>query len=170
MSDETRVQALLESRPSDKVKKRPQISDAMRSRLGPQTLYKNRPHTTISLGAHSEPSSSPTLQGHAARPPVTRVGKDPSHIALSGSISRRLDDMLSTPFNSRIIKYEPPRGFIVLKFSTSPDGTRRATIRGKSLVATQVRILGTSLWVALAPEPKIGSLWHRYKLGCFGTK
>ena len=34
-----------------------------------------------------------------------------------GSISRQLDDMLSTPFSSRIINYEPPRGFLVLKFS-----------------------------------------------------
>ena len=80
------------------------------------------------------------------------------------------------------------------------DATRRATPWGKSLVATQVQILGTSLWVALAPKPKIGrfgtdtnggktslwvalaleqkigSLWHRYKwwqdvtLGHFGTR
>ena len=97
--------------------KRPQISNAMRTRLGPQTPYKNRPHATISLEAHSEPSSSPTLQGHAARPPVARVGKDPSHLVPPGSISRRLDNMLSTPFSSRIIKYEPPRGLIVPKFS-----------------------------------------------------
>ncbi|RVW31662.1 hypothetical protein CK203_092747 [Vitis vinifera] len=34
-----------------------------------------------------------------------------------GSISRRLDDMFSMPFSSRIINYEPPRGFLVLKFS-----------------------------------------------------
>ena len=33
------------------------------------------------------------------------------------SISRRLDDMLSTPFSSRIINYKPPRGFLVPKFS-----------------------------------------------------
>ncbi|RVW74805.1 hypothetical protein CK203_053845 [Vitis vinifera] len=52
--------------------KMPQISDAMRARLGPQTPCKNRPHTTILLDAHSEPSSSPTLQGHAACPLVTR--------------------------------------------------------------------------------------------------
>ena len=103
--------------------KRPQISEAMRARLGPQTSYKNKPHAPISLDAHSEPSSSPTLQGHAARPPLAWVGKDPSHIAPPGSISRRLDDMLSTPFSSRIIKYEPPRGFIVPKFSTY-DGSR----------------------------------------------
>ncbi|XP_034704036.1 uncharacterized protein LOC117928229 [Vitis riparia] len=34
------------------------------------------------------------------------------------SISKRLDDMLSTPFCSHIIHYEPPRGFLVPKFST----------------------------------------------------
>ncbi|RVX11556.1 hypothetical protein CK203_015845 [Vitis vinifera] len=39
-----------------------------------------------------------------------------------GSISKRLDDMLSTPFCSHITHYEPPRGFLVPKFSTY-DGT-----------------------------------------------
>ena len=36
--------------------------------------------------------------------------------ASPGSISKLLDDMLSTPFSSRIINYEPSRGFIVPKF------------------------------------------------------
>ena len=40
------------------------------------------------------------------------------HKPLPGSISRRLDDMLSTPFSSCIINYEPPKGFLVSKFST----------------------------------------------------
>ena len=53
--------------------KMPQISYAMRARLGPQRPYRNRPHTTISLETHSKLSSSPTLQGHAARPPVARA-------------------------------------------------------------------------------------------------
>ena len=35
----------------------------------------------------------------------------------SGSISKRSDDMLSTPFCSHIIHYDPPRGFLVPKFS-----------------------------------------------------
>ncbi|RVW44479.1 hypothetical protein CK203_094474 [Vitis vinifera] len=39
-----------------------------------------------------------------------------------GSVSRRLDDMLSTPFNPYIINYKPSRGFMVPKFSTY-DGT-----------------------------------------------
>ncbi|KAL6342636.1 hypothetical protein AAG906_012500 [Vitis piasezkii] len=32
--------------------------------------------------------------------------------------NRRLDDMLSTPFSPCIINYEPPKGFMVPKFST----------------------------------------------------
>ncbi|RVW21303.1 hypothetical protein CK203_110085 [Vitis vinifera] len=44
--------------------------------------------------------------------------RDPLNAAPPSSISRRLDDMLSMPFSSRIINYEPPRGFIVPKFST----------------------------------------------------
>ncbi|WJZ86090.1 hypothetical protein VitviT2T_005584 [Vitis vinifera] len=72
MYDEAKVQALLESRPSDNVRKDPKYL-TQRARLGPQTPYKNRPHTTISLDAHSEPSSSPILQGHAARPLVERL-------------------------------------------------------------------------------------------------
>ncbi|RVW51764.1 hypothetical protein CK203_066847 [Vitis vinifera] len=126
-------EALLESRPSDNVRKDPKYL-TQRARLGPQTPYKNRPHTTISLDAHSEPSSSPILQGHAARPLVERVGKDPSHTALLGSISRRLDDMLSTPFSPRIIKYEPPRGFIVPKFSTY-DGSNDPDYYSKSVIS-----------------------------------
>ena len=39
-----------------------------------------------------------------------------------GSISRQLDDMLSTPFNPYIINYKPSKGFMVPKFSTY-DGT-----------------------------------------------
>ena len=38
------------------------------------------------------------------------------------SISWRLDDMLSTPFDPHIISYELPRGFVVPKFIMY-DGT-----------------------------------------------
>ncbi|XP_034707086.1 uncharacterized protein LOC117930553 [Vitis riparia] len=89
----------------------------MYARLGPQTPYKSRPRVTIPLEAYSEPSSSPVLRRRAAHPPAVQGGKPPSRTAPLGSISRRLDDMLSTPFSSRIVKYEPPRGFIVPKFS-----------------------------------------------------
>ena len=35
-----------------------------------------------------------------------------------GSVSRRLDDMLSTPFDPHIINYKSSRGYIVPKFTT----------------------------------------------------
>ncbi|RVW52903.1 hypothetical protein CK203_089623 [Vitis vinifera] len=58
---------------------------------------------------HSHPAEQPTGRNIPNGPPI-------------GSISKRLDDMLSTPFCSHIINYEPPRGFLVPKFSTY-DGT-----------------------------------------------
>ena len=70
-SDSTRVSSKRQH------EKRPQISDAMRARLGPQTPHKNRPHTTISLEAHSKPSNSPISQGHAARHPCCGLVKIP---------------------------------------------------------------------------------------------
>ena len=48
---------------------------------------------------------------------MSRVDRDSLNAAPPGSISKRLDDMLSTPFSSHIIDYEPPREFIVPKFS-----------------------------------------------------
>ncbi|KAL6319819.1 hypothetical protein AAG906_036882 [Vitis piasezkii] len=52
-----------------------------------------------------------------------------------GSISKRLDDMLSTPFSSRIIHYDPPRGFLVPKFSTY-DGSRNDALLCKVFPAS----------------------------------
>ncbi|KAL6323554.1 hypothetical protein AAG906_039137 [Vitis piasezkii] len=49
---------------------------------------------------------------------VRQAGRNLPNEPPIGSISKRLDDMLSTPFCSHIIHYEPPRGFLVPKFST----------------------------------------------------
>ena len=49
---------------------------------------------------------------------VRQVGRNPPNEPHTGSISKMLDDMLSTPFCSHIIHYDPPRGFLVPKFST----------------------------------------------------
>ncbi|KAJ9691181.1 hypothetical protein PVL29_013379 [Vitis rotundifolia] len=84
--------------------KRPQLSDGMRARLGPQEPGKTRPPVATTWGAHPEPLVTPMVN-HPNEPPI-------------GSISKRLDDMLSTPFCSHIIHYDPPRGFLVPKFST----------------------------------------------------
>ncbi|RVX22394.1 hypothetical protein CK203_012670 [Vitis vinifera] len=55
------------------------------------------------------------VQPHLA---VRQAGRNLPIEPLIGSISKRLDDMLSMPFCSHIIHYEPPRGFLVPKFST----------------------------------------------------
>ncbi|RVW97227.1 hypothetical protein CK203_025973 [Vitis vinifera] len=65
--------------------------------------------TPVMRNVHSHPAEQPTGRNIPNEPPI-------------GSISKRLDDMLSTPFCSHIINYEPPRGFLVPKFSTY-DGT-----------------------------------------------
>ncbi|RVW14387.1 hypothetical protein CK203_090488 [Vitis vinifera] len=49
---------------------------------------------------------------------VRQVGRNLPNEPHTGSISKRLDDMLSTPFYYHIIHYNPPRGFLVPKFST----------------------------------------------------
>ncbi|RVW51276.1 hypothetical protein CK203_075451 [Vitis vinifera] len=67
-----------------------QLSDTMRARLGPQT---------------------PDMEG------IPRV-ETAQRFALIPRLQRRLDDMLSTPFNPYIINYEPPRGFMVSKLMT----------------------------------------------------
>ncbi|RVW73969.1 hypothetical protein CK203_053140 [Vitis vinifera] len=71
---------------------------------------------------HRDPMVTPAMRNvhsHLAERPAGRNLPNEPPI---GSISKRLDDMLSTPFCSHITHYEPPRGFLVPKFSTY-DGT-----------------------------------------------
>ncbi|RVX09901.1 hypothetical protein CK203_013118 [Vitis vinifera] len=65
--------------------------------------------TSAMRNVHSHLAERPAGRNLPNEPPI-------------GSISKRLDDMLSTPFCSHITHYEPPRGFLVPKFSTY-DGT-----------------------------------------------
>ena len=65
---------------------------------------------------------------HLGQPTLATTSKRPSQPlklqqaealmmrALPNTISRRLDDMLSTPFRPHIIHYEPSSGFVVPKF------------------------------------------------------
>ena len=64
-----------------------------------------------------DPLVTPTVQNNLLYQVVRQAGRNSSNEPPPGSISRRLDDMLSTPFSSRIIHYDPPRGFLVPKFS-----------------------------------------------------
>ena len=51
------------------VKKNPQLSDAIRARLGPQTPGNNR-HTATAQGAYPRPSNVPISQGYAPHQPT----------------------------------------------------------------------------------------------------
>ncbi|XP_034689225.1 uncharacterized protein LOC117917110 [Vitis riparia] len=68
--------------------------------------------------SHRDPLVTPMVQNVPPHQAVRTIGKNPPNEPPIGSISKRLDDMLSTPFCSHIIHYEPPRGFLVPKFST----------------------------------------------------
>ncbi|RVW48163.1 hypothetical protein CK203_084747 [Vitis vinifera] len=105
----------------------------MQARLGPQEPGRSRPPAATTGAARPDPVVTPMVQNVLPHrdPMVTPMVRNiHSHLATRqdgrnlpndspiGSISKRLDDMLSTPFYSHIIHYEPPRGFLVPKFST----------------------------------------------------
>ncbi|KAJ9678179.1 hypothetical protein PVL29_022921 [Vitis rotundifolia] len=98
--------------------KRPQLSGAMRARLGPQEPRKTKPPAATTWEAHPDPLVTPMVQNVIPHQAIRQVGRNHPNEPPTGSISKRLDDMLSTPFYSHIIHYEPLRGFLVPKFST----------------------------------------------------
>ena len=66
---------------------------------------------------HPDPMVTSMAQNVPPYQVVRQIGRNLPNEPPVGSISKRLDDMLSTPFCSHIIHYEPPRGFLVPKFS-----------------------------------------------------
>ncbi|KAL6331034.1 hypothetical protein AAG906_009462 [Vitis piasezkii] len=105
--------------------KKSQLSSSMRARLGPQEPGRSRPPVATTWAPRPDPIIAPMVQNVPPhRDPIVtpRCGTNLPNEPPIGSISKRLDDMLSTPFCSHIIHYEPPRGFLVPKFSTY-DGT-----------------------------------------------
>ncbi|KAJ9702972.1 hypothetical protein PVL29_004643 [Vitis rotundifolia] len=98
--------------------KRPQLSGAMRARLGPQEPGKTKLPAATTWGAHLDPLVTPMEQNVFLHQAIRQVGRNHPNEPPTGSISKRLDDMLSTPFCTHIIHYKPPRGFLVPKFST----------------------------------------------------
>ncbi|WJZ90445.1 hypothetical protein VitviT2T_009588 [Vitis vinifera] len=110
-----------------------QLSNSIRARLGPQEPGRPRSPAATTWAARPDHVVTPMVQNVLPHrdPMVTLMVRNVhSHLAARqdgrnlpneppiGSISKRLDDMLFTPFYSHIIHYEPPRGFLVPKFST----------------------------------------------------
>ncbi|RVW39235.1 hypothetical protein CK203_085118 [Vitis vinifera] len=113
------------------------LSNSMPARLGPQEPGRPRPPVATTRATrpdpmvtpvvqnvlpHHDPMVTPVVRNVHSHPAVRLDRRNPPSEPPCGSISKRLDDMLSTPFCSHIIHYEPPRGFLVPKFSTY-DGT-----------------------------------------------
>ncbi|RVW53906.1 hypothetical protein CK203_072908 [Vitis vinifera] len=104
-------------RPQEPGRSRPPMATTWAPRPDPMAtpMVQNvHPHrdpvvTPVMRNVHSHPAEQPTGRNIPNGPPI-------------GSISKRLDDMLSTLFCSHIINYEPPGEFLVPKFSTY-DGT-----------------------------------------------
>ncbi|RVW60111.1 hypothetical protein CK203_086551 [Vitis vinifera] len=90
----------------------------MRARLGPQEPRRPRPPAATAWEAHPDPMVTPMVQTVQLHLAVRQSRRNLPNELLIGSISKRLDDMLSMPFCSHIIHYELPRGFLVPKFST----------------------------------------------------
>ena len=110
-SDSTRVLAKMRRN------RKSQLSDAMRAKLGPQM-----PGMGGEIAYSDGFPTAPIVTDWLPYPLVQQPVGDLVSMGPPGSVSRQLDDMLSTPFNPYIINYKPSRGFMVPKFSTY-DGT-----------------------------------------------
>ncbi|KAL6322071.1 hypothetical protein AAG906_003475 [Vitis piasezkii] len=99
--------------------RRSQLSDTMRAQLGPQIpCMKGRQCVATTHEVYPGPSATAVVPDWPPHPPaLQRVGALTNR-GPPDSIYRQLDDMFSTPFSPYIIIYEPPRGFMVLKFMT----------------------------------------------------
>ena len=109
ISDSTRISL---KRRQDR---RSQLLDAMHARLGPQTPGMEKPRVATTQEVYLGPSTALTILDWPPHQPLPQMGGNIMSRGPLGSISRRLDDMLSTSFNPHIINYEPSRGFIVPK-------------------------------------------------------
>ncbi|RVW83149.1 hypothetical protein CK203_044920 [Vitis vinifera] len=146
--------------------KRPQFSDAMRTRLGPQGPGKTRPPVVTTWGTHPGLLVTPMVQNVLPHPAVRQVGNLPNEPP-TGSISKRLDDMLSTPFCSHIIHYDPSRGFLVPKFFHENESLREFVKRfGQTVLPVEAYSMdvvlqifkrsicpGTPIFESLAKKP-----------------
>nr|CAN81237.1 hypothetical protein VITISV_031072 [Vitis vinifera] len=110
------------------------------SRLEPESIYPGTagaiPETYNNVLPHRDPIVAPMVQNVQPHLAARQSGRNLPNEPPIGSISKRLNDMLSMPFYSHIIHYEPPRGFLVPKFSTY-DGDLSEAFVGQYLCSAQ---------------------------------
>ena len=116
-SDSTRVST------KRKCDRRSHLSDAMRAQLGPQTPgIGEKPCIEKTMETRLGPSIAEIISEWPSHSPRQQQAGTLTDQAPPSSISRWLEDMLSTPFDPHIINYEHSRGFIVPKFMTLDIG------------------------------------------------
>ena len=90
----------------------------MHTRLGPQTLnIMGKLYEAMAHEAYLSPLTAPIIIDWLPHMPTQQPVGGLTNRGPPGFASRRLDDMFSTLFTPDIITYEPPRGFIIPKFS-----------------------------------------------------
>ena len=90
----------------------------MHTRLGPQTLnIMGKLYEAMAHEAYLSPLTAPIITDWLPHMPTQQPVGGLTNRGPPGFASRRLDDMFSTLFTPDIITYEPPRGFIIPKFS-----------------------------------------------------
>lgn len=87
----------------------------MHARLGPQAPDVEELCAAIAQEAYPGPSAALLIEDWPPYPPIQQTGWDMTSRGPPSFISRRMGDMLSMPFSSHIINYEPLREFIVPK-------------------------------------------------------
>ncbi|RVX07656.1 hypothetical protein CK203_021925 [Vitis vinifera] len=118
-----KARTLLVSRRRDSGQETP-VSDAMRARLGPQEPGKTRPPVATTWGAHPDPLVTPMVQNFFPHQALRQAGRNLSNEPPIGSISKRLDDMLSMPF-ALILFITTPQGD-----SSCPNSPRERVFEG----------------------------------------
>ncbi|RVW85528.1 hypothetical protein CK203_044090 [Vitis vinifera] len=89
----------------------------MRARLGPQELGKTRPPAATAWETHPDPLVTPVVQNILPHQAVQQAGRNsPNEPPLAPSAKAGRHTLHA--FCSHIIHYDPPRGFLVPKFST----------------------------------------------------
>ena len=90
----------------------------MRARLGPQGPGKTRSPAPTTWEMHPDPLVTPVVRNTLPHQAIRQAERNSPNKPPISSISKRLNDMLSTHFCSHIIHYNPSKGFLVPKFST----------------------------------------------------
>ncbi|RVW19850.1 hypothetical protein CK203_060109 [Vitis vinifera] len=112
-----RIQLSSSGPPRSQQPRIPTIGCNARKARASNAQHGGKPHVMMAQEACPGPSTVPVITDWLPHSLVEQPVGDLVSRGPPNSICRQLDDMLSMPFSPYIINYEPPRGFVVPKFS-----------------------------------------------------